>query len=202
MNRLSPIGCLGWALFWASQFVALPAAASEADETFFETRIRPVLIQHCYPCHSHETGAAKGGLFLDTSAGVLRGGDSGPAIVPHHPAKSLLVQALRYDGLEMPPDGRLPDTLVRDLKRGSRTVRGIRGPARRAPRRNSRAAHRPPQTTGPFDRWKIVQSQGSVIRNGWQMRSMRSYSPALRKTGSSQLLPRIGTRFSAGCSSI
>jgi hypothetical protein len=116
MNRLSPIGCLGWALFWASQFAALPAAASEADETFFETRIRPVLIQHCYPCHSHETGAAKGGLFLDTSAGVLRGGDSGPAIVPHHPAKSLLVQALRYDGLEMPPDGRLPDTLVRDFE--------------------------------------------------------------------------------------
>jgi hypothetical protein len=85
---------------------------------FFEERIRPALVQHCYSCHSLEAQRAKklqGGLFLDSAAGVLEGGDGGPAIVKGKSAESLLIKALRHDGLEMPPAGKLPDAVIADF---------------------------------------------------------------------------------------
>jgi mono/diheme cytochrome c family protein len=64
--------------------------------------------KHCFECHSHASGKAKGGLVLDSREGWAKGGDSGPAIVPGDPASSLLFQAINYsDGLEMPPNKRL-----------------------------------------------------------------------------------------------
>lgn len=80
---------------------------------FFEKRVRPLLAEHCYACHSRdsEKGPA-GGLLLDSSAGWLKGGDSGPAVVPGEADESLLIQAVRYDGYEMPPTGRLPQAAV------------------------------------------------------------------------------------------
>jgi hypothetical protein len=85
---------------------------------FFESRIRPVLIEHCYGCHSAESGKTKADLRVDTRDGLLRGGIGGPAIVPGSPDDSLLLRALRYDDedLQMPPKARLPDAVVRDVE--------------------------------------------------------------------------------------
>ena len=93
--------------------LASPAiGADPAGIEFFEKKIRPVLAEHCYKCHSAEAEKAKklkGGLLLDTRDGLRKGGDSGPAVVPGKPAESLLVKALRYDGdTQMPPKGKLP----------------------------------------------------------------------------------------------
>lgn len=92
-----------------------PALAQPSDKpdkaalAFFETKIRPVLVKDCYSCHSAETKKGpKGGLFLDTRDGLLRGGDSGKAVVPGKPTESLLLNALHGDGVaEMPPKGKL-----------------------------------------------------------------------------------------------
>jgi hypothetical protein len=82
-------------------------AATPAQVQFFETRIRPLLVSNCFKCH----GAVKkprGQLRLDSRAGILKGGESGPAIVPGKPGDSLLVRAVNYMDLEMPPGKRLP----------------------------------------------------------------------------------------------
>ncbi|MFO0904339.1 MAG: DUF1553 domain-containing protein [Pirellulales bacterium] len=95
-----------------------PAISTEARD-FFEQKIRPVLVEHCYSCHAEkslEQGQLKGGLLVDSRAGLLQGGDSGPAIVPGKPDDSLLLQALRYEGLEMPPKGKLPDPVLADFE--------------------------------------------------------------------------------------
>ena len=80
-----------------------------ADEVrFFETAIAPILKRRCYSCHSHEAGKAKGGLVLDSRQGWAKGGSEGPVIVPGKPDESLLIQAVRFEGYEMPPDKPLP----------------------------------------------------------------------------------------------
>ncbi len=80
-----------------------------ADQlAFFENKVRPILSARCYSCHSQATKKPKGGLTLDRRESVLTGGDSGPAMVPGKPATSLLLKAIKYDGLEMPPTGKLP----------------------------------------------------------------------------------------------
>ena len=101
--------------------VALTApawAADPASAEFFESRIRPALIEHCYPCHSAEAKTPKAGLRLDTRAGLRGGGDSGPAVVPGKPGESRLVKAVRRaDGVPaMPPKKPLPAAVVADLE--------------------------------------------------------------------------------------
>ena len=85
---------------------------SPADETVqrkhFEQHIRPLLHDHCLKCHG--PSQQKGGLRLDTREGLINGGESGPAIVPGEPGESLLLEAVRYESLEMPPDGQLPES--------------------------------------------------------------------------------------------
>src|SRR5262245_35274936 len=78
--------------------------SGEAGE-FFEKKIRPVLFERCYQCHSTGADKDKGGLRLDSRTAILKGGDSGPAIVPGDPEKSLLIEAIRHtrDDLKMPP---------------------------------------------------------------------------------------------------
>ncbi|MEY4088932.1 MAG: hypothetical protein RJB55_1203 [Verrucomicrobiota bacterium] len=118
---------------------ALPAA--EEGTAFFETRIRPVLIRHCYECHSTEAKKVKGGLLLDTRAGWQRGGDSGlPAVVPGNPEESPLIRAVRHveEDFAMPPrQPKLPDAIIADLvawvRMGAPDPReGNAGEARRA----------------------------------------------------------------------
>jgi mono/diheme cytochrome c family protein len=72
---------------------------------FFEKKIRPVLVQRCYSCHSRQAKEVKGELYLDSREGILKGGASGPAIVPGDPEKSRLIQAVARVSkeLEMPP---------------------------------------------------------------------------------------------------
>src|SRR5260221_14751516 len=79
-----------------------------AQVEFFEKNVRPVLVDRCFSCHSATAPKLKGGLRLDSLEGALKGGDSGPALVPGHPEKSPLVEAVTYKNVEfkMPPKGR------------------------------------------------------------------------------------------------
>jgi hypothetical protein len=81
------------------------AADDPAGIEFFENKIRPILVDDCYKCHSQQSAKVKGGLLLDTREGVLKGGDTGPAIKPGDPDQSLLIKAVRYSDpdLAMPP---------------------------------------------------------------------------------------------------
>ena len=89
---------------------------SAADLTFFENRIRPVLVEHCYECHAADSEDVGGKLRLDSRDGLRTGGELGPALVPGKPDDSLIIQALRYDGTEMPPDQPLSETTVHDFE--------------------------------------------------------------------------------------
>src|SRR5262245_59875174 len=93
-------------VFLVSGPYVTPAAESGSDGLeFFEQKIRPLLVENCYKCHSHQSEKIKGGLLLDTREGVLKGGDSGPAVVPGKPEDSLVIKAVRYTDkeLQMPP---------------------------------------------------------------------------------------------------
>ena len=80
----------------------------------FEEQIEPVLVKQCYECHSKNGKEVEGGLELDSPSGMLRGGDSGPALVSHEIEKSLLLRALRHekDVSEMPPKKKLSDEVI------------------------------------------------------------------------------------------
>ncbi len=101
--------------------VARPVASCAADDqagiALFEAKIRPVLIRECYSCHSDRAKAVKGGLRLDTREAVRAGGDSGPIVVPGKPEESPIIEALRHEGLAMPPKGKLPDAVIADFAR-------------------------------------------------------------------------------------
>ena len=90
---------------------------------FFETKVRPLLAEHCYQCHSANADRIEGSLRLDHREAILRGGDSGAAIEPGDADRSLLIEAVRYESYEMPPKGKLPDedtaTLVRWVNMGA-----------------------------------------------------------------------------------
>ncbi|MEE3369874.1 MAG: PSD1 and planctomycete cytochrome C domain-containing protein [Planctomycetota bacterium] len=93
-----------------------PDVNRDASLRFFENRIRPQLAENCYECHGSER--QESGLRLDTYAGILEGGDTGQAVVPGEPDESLLLVALSYENeeLEMPPDGRLSDRVIMDMR--------------------------------------------------------------------------------------
>jgi hypothetical protein len=96
-------------LLLAAQIPAFAAARTDAaGAEFFESKIRPVLVERCYNCHSDKSEKLKGGLHLDSREGLLKGGDTGPAIVAGDPEKSLLIKAIRYtdENLQMPPKGK------------------------------------------------------------------------------------------------
>ncbi len=104
----------GWGWFVGGLVFAGDSATQEQLD-FFENRIRPVLIEHCFQCHSDDAKTPKGGLRLDSRAAVLQGGDSGAAVVPGHAEQSILIEAVRYESLKMPPQGKLPEAVVSDL---------------------------------------------------------------------------------------
>ena len=82
---------------------------------FFEAQVRPLLAARCLDCHGEDDQS--GGLRLDGTASVLTGGESGPAVDADDPAASLLLEAIRYESYEMPPDGRMSDAEIRTLER-------------------------------------------------------------------------------------
>jgi hypothetical protein len=109
-----------FAFLWpVAAFAQEKVITPEAIE-FFEKKVRPVLVQHCYECHSAKMKnphRAKGSLLLDSRTGMLEGGDNGPAIVPGAPERSRLIEAVRYTNvdLKMPKKGKLPDAVIADL---------------------------------------------------------------------------------------
>ncbi len=109
------------------------AAVADDGLEFFEKKIRPVLVERCYKCHSSESAKPKGGLRLDRRNGVLEGGDSGPALVPGKADESLLMQAVAWTGSvsEMPPDSKLPDRVIADFREW--IMRGAAFPADSGP---------------------------------------------------------------------
>ena len=110
------VACIG--LIFALPTVAfadrIPPSQREVAE-HFERHVRPILAEHCYSCHSTRSKKLKADLLVDHSSGLLRGGDSGPAIVPGKPDESLLIEAVRYEGYEMPPRGKLSDEAISHL---------------------------------------------------------------------------------------
>jgi uncharacterized membrane protein len=85
---------------------AQAAEPTKEQLDFFEKKVRPILSEKCYKCHSVEAGKSKGGLTLDTQAATLKGGEGGPAVVPGDLSNSLLITAVSYKDkdLKMPPD--------------------------------------------------------------------------------------------------
>ena len=155
IDRIGPLGLA---------ILAAAPAGSRAEERprqdgaaveFFEKKVRPLLADNCYNCHSANTNA-KGGLRTDDRNGLLQGGNSGPAVVPGKPEESLLLQAVRHkDGApKMPPKKRLTarEVAVLDaLDQGRRRLAEVEVPhvGRQAERRSTRSSGR---STGPGSR--------------------------------------------------
>ena len=92
--------------------------ASDSEQLdFFESRIRPILVNHCYECHSESSKKLAAGLRLDSRAAILRGGDSGSVIVAGKPDESLLIQSVRYESNEMPPNQKLDAASIAALEK-------------------------------------------------------------------------------------
>ncbi|HZK79543.1 MAG TPA: PSD1 and planctomycete cytochrome C domain-containing protein [Humisphaera sp.] len=103
-------------------FLAATPTISRADpagDAFFEAKIRPVFVNHCYKCHSAQAKKLKGALHLDTREGLLKGGENGIVLTPGKPDESKLIQAVRYtnDDLKMPPKDQLSKETVADLEK-------------------------------------------------------------------------------------
>ena len=95
---------------------AIASAQTLEEIDFFEKRVRPVLAENCFACHGQQAPQPMSGLRVDTRDALLRGGDRGPAVVPGKPSESRLIQAVRHQGLVMPPNGKLADYQVADLE--------------------------------------------------------------------------------------
>jgi hypothetical protein len=145
-------------------FSMLTAAASSAfagdaaDVDFFEAKVRPLLIDHCYKCHSAEAKKTKGGLSLDTRDGLLAGGEHGPAIVAGKPDQSLLIKAVRYgdEDRQMPPKERLSAAQVTTLEQWVRMG-------------------------APDPRVKAAASPATRRENHWALQPIRAAAPPVVK---------------------
>ncbi len=98
-------------------FVSHLQADESADSAFFEKKIRPVLVEHCYECHSASSKSINGGLRLDTREAIRIGGESGPGVVPGELESSSIVSALKYESVEMPPRGKLSESVIADFQK-------------------------------------------------------------------------------------
>ncbi|MEE3199084.1 MAG: c-type cytochrome domain-containing protein, partial [Planctomycetota bacterium] len=119
MRKLSALFVPVLVLLFCSTGTLQAQKLTARENAFFEKSIRPLLAKHCYKCHSQKAGKSKGGLTLDTQAGWMDGGDSGPAIVSGSPEKSLLIKAIVYKDkdLEMPPKEKLSSSEIANLTR-------------------------------------------------------------------------------------
>ena len=119
--------------FWSFILILSPTAvAAEEIESrpeeidYFERRVRPLLVEYCYSCHSAEAETIHGGLRLDSRSLLMRGGDSGPAIDYKDPDNSLLLKVVRHDGeIQMPPEGSLSSRQIKDLTHWIRRGAGM-----------------------------------------------------------------------------
>lgn len=163
--------CLGVA---AESPSGKPSMAGEViDAELFERQIRPLLADHCYECHAADSEKIGGGLLLDSRDGLITGGDSGPAIVPGDPDRSLLMRAVRYvdDSLQMPPQGMLSETEITSLETWIRQG---------APDPRIRPANVPQESATP---WEEVVQQRS---DWWSLQPVREVIPPDHEKSSPQ----------------
>lgn len=152
----------------------LTAHAAGADMTpdqraFFEQKIRPVLVKQCYECHSQTSKKLGGKLLLDAPSEMIAGGESGPAVIPGKPDESLIVQAVRYDGLEMPPKKRLPDHIVNDFVEWVKM--GAPDPRTEPPKIAKKAPQQPLWSLQPISDPKLPQVQNT----SWPRQSLDAF---------------------------
>ncbi len=111
---------IAWSVFLLATAVAgaQPTGVGErAGDHYFETHIRPLLVDRCYMCHGERSSPPQGGLRLDSRAGLLRGGNGGPALAPGDPGNSRIVQFLRgTPGILMPPTGKLTEEQIKHVE--------------------------------------------------------------------------------------
>ena len=102
---------------------AVAAEPTAEGLAFFEKKIRPVLVEKCYKCHSANSEKLKGELRLDTREGIRKGGESGHAVVPKNLEESLLIEAIRYEDEDtaMPPKDKLPASVIADFEKSTET---------------------------------------------------------------------------------
>ncbi len=150
MTRTRPFVALAAALASLSvSAIEVRAGDDPAAVEFFESKVRPLLVNRCQSCHGG--GKAKGGLRLDSRATAMTGGDTGPAIVPGKPDESLIVEAIKYgDDLQMPPKSKLPAeeiaVLTRWVEQGAPWPVGVE-----ASRLGTGQAVQPPRASGPLE---------------------------------------------------
>ncbi|MGI9455570.1 MAG: PSD1 and planctomycete cytochrome C domain-containing protein [Aeoliella sp.] len=146
------------AIFLEGMSYALAEPTSADGQELFREQIEPALVQHCYECHSQQADQIEAGLELDSSAGLLRGGDSGPILTAHEVDGSPLLSMLRYDNdvSGMPPDGPLPDELIAAfaewIRLGAPDPREAGGPTAREQREavgRNHWAFQPPKQVEP-----------------------------------------------------
>src|SRR5678810_192489 len=122
-RRFAKIDCRRWMRrsYFLLAILSLAGTRLQAAEVsaqgleLFEKQVQPIFAEHCYKCHSHDADKIKGGLLLDSTEATLKGGDTGPAVVPGKPEESLLIKAISYadPNLQMPPKGkRLSDEQI------------------------------------------------------------------------------------------
>lgn len=144
-------------------YVTVPELVSAGEDIeFFEQKIRPVLVQHCYECHSAAADKPKGGLRLDWRGATRKGGESGPAVVSGKPEKSLLLDAIRYESFEMPPSHKLPQSVIADFEKWIRL--GAADPRDKAPSVTEAAA----------STWKAQLAERS---QWWSLQPLKVVSP-------------------------
>lgn len=152
-----------------SLFTLLVVSSAGADMTpdqraFFEAKIRPVLVKQCYECHSESSKKVGGGLLLDAPAEMIAGGESGPAVIPNKPDESLIVQAVRYDGIEMPPKQKLPQHVVNDFVQWVQM--GAPDPRTEVPRAAKRGPQEPLWSLDPVTVPQVPKVQDSQWPRG------------------------------------
>jgi hypothetical protein len=151
----------------SSLFAEEPPEISADDLAFFESKVRPLLIERCYECHSQNAKTLQGGLLLDAASGLRAGGDNGSVVVAGKPDESRLIEAIRYKNvdLQMPPDGQLEPGEIAIL---------VEWVARAAPY--------------PMDSAESVRSKPRVIdiesgKQFWSLRPLQASPPPRIKRG-------------------
>ncbi|HND55593.1 MAG TPA: DUF1549 domain-containing protein, partial [Pirellulaceae bacterium] len=159
------------------------AAAEDASDEgvmYFERHVRPLLIEHCYKCHSARDDKRQGGLVLDSRNGWMKGGEQGPSVEPGNPDASLLIRAVRYTDpdMQMPPDKPLPKDAIERLEKWVRI--GAPAPA------DDTAAKPTAKPTGPSAGGKKLENPSDPVlgREHWSFRPLAPSTPPPRTTDS------------------
>ncbi|MEI7458115.1 MAG: PSD1 and planctomycete cytochrome C domain-containing protein [Pirellula sp.] len=159
------------ALVWVAQlsyaFEDDPTNLSPDAVQFFETKIRPVLAEKCYRCHSSDGQGIRGGLSVDNRDALLAGGESGPAIVPGNLEESILWNAINHRDYRMPPKSKLPDSVIEDFRKWIEM-----------------GAPDPRVQTGVAIHSKVSAEDISKGKEFWSFRALRDISPRVNKFSS------------------